>query len=79
MPVPGASDRAGAPRAKQGEWIRGVVAKKTFADLLLPKVHFSKRVERGGGYRARAMAMAGTWQGLGHLNAQVKGSGFGAQ
>jgi hypothetical protein len=50
---------------------------KTFADLLLPKAHFSKRVERGGGYRAHAMAMAGTWQCPEHLNAQVKVSGSG--
>ena len=75
MPVPGASDRAG-----QGEWISSTVV-KTFADLLLPKAHFFKRVERGGGYRARAMAMADTdtWQGPEHLNAHVKVSGFGAQ
>jgi hypothetical protein len=48
---------------------------------LLPQAHFSKRVERGGGYRARAMgamAMAGTseeCQGMDHLNAQVKAGG----
>jgi hypothetical protein len=60
-------------RADLGEWIRSSerVVVKTFADLLLQQAHFSKRVERGGGYRARAMAMAGTWQEPEHLNAQI--------
>jgi hypothetical protein len=45
----------------------------SYSNPLLPQAHFFKRVERGGGYRARAMAMdmAGTseeCQGMAHLN-----------